>query len=168
MKKFVFSLFVAVFVALSTSVGYAENWQWISSNNECAYFFDKLFIHYNIKHDPLDYSKTTIDTTKISFWEKTFYTERGAKIAAEAFKDFHFFTLHHSISYRTYSIPDRSETTHIISFYDKDGNKIQEYHNDFVYEIQPNTWGDMMFKTICNYASEHHDELEKNAYDYSF
>lgn len=75
MKKF-FSLctFVALYFILSASVVFAANWQWITSNEEYGYFFDTETIQFGVKLNSVTPVKKGIDTDRILFWEKIFFT----------------------------------------------------------------------------------------------
>lgn len=163
MKKFVFSLFVAVFVALSTSVGYAANWKWIASSDTHGYFFDTESIRYGIT---LSYKtmRDELDTRRIAYWLKVVYTDESSAEFAQIVGNDLYRSITYSIASQNISIPNNSITTHSITFYDKDGKIIDAYKKDFFEEIIPDSYGYTISETIRNYAKEHHDEVVRNTY----
>lgn len=163
MKKF-FSLctFVALYFILSSSVVFAANWQWITSNEEYGYFFDTETIQFGVKLNSVTPVKKGIDTDRILFWEKIFFTQEGANSVVKLFNDDRFYSLDHCISQITYSIPERTETIHLLVFYDKNGNIIQDVRKDHTEKIILDSYGDFVFKSICSYAKEHRLEISAN------
>ena len=152
MKKFMFSLLIATFVVLSSSISYAANWQWINSTDEIGYFFDTETIHYGL-------SKSGIDKTKIVCWEKQVYTQKGADGLADSTKDSSLHDLDYSIDLKIYSIPDRSFILHSMIGYDHNGKILYDYTYDRFFLIIPDSNAEYIFETILDYARLHHDEL---------
>ena len=138
MKKFVFSLFIAALVALSSSVSHAANWQWIGSNDEVGCFFDK---------------------TKIVCWEKAVFTQKGADLMAEQAEDPRLHHLDHVIALKYYLLPRHSYILRHITFFDHDDNVISslDYKKEIL--IIPDSKDDYIFISIRDYARRHHDEL---------
>ena len=157
MRK-IFSLcaFVVLYFLFSTSVAFAANWQWITSNDEFGYFFDTETIQFGVKLNSISPIKKGIDTDKILFWEKVFFTQEGANTVVKSLNDDRFYSL------ITYSIPERTQTIHLLVFYDKNGNIIQDVRKDHTEKIILDSYGDFVFKSICSYAKEHRLEISAN------
>ena len=162
MKKKVLSLLIAAFVVLSSSISYAANWQWVLSDDEYGYFFDTETIHFGVKLNSVSPIKKSIDKNKILFWEKIFFTQKGANSVAISFKDVRFQSLDHCLSQMTYSIPDRTTTYHLLVFYDKDGNIIEEARKEHTEKILPDSNGEHVFNIICLYTKNHDLEVSAN------
>ena len=152
MKKFVFSLFIAALVALSSSVSHAANWQWIGSNDEVGCFFDTETIRYGLQ-------KSGVNKTKIVCWEKAVFTQKGADLMAEQAEDPRLHHLDHVIALKYYLLPRHSYILRHITFFDHDDNVISslDYKKEIL--IIPDSKDDYIFISIRDYARRHHDEL---------
>ena len=152
MKRLVFSLFVAAFVALSTSVGYAANWKWVTSNDEVGYFFDTETIRYRL-------SKSDIDETEIVCWGKAVYTQKGADLMANQAEEPRLHGLDCVIVLKYYSLPRHSYILRHIAFFDRNGNIIHSLDYNKEIPIVPDSKEEYIFNSIRDYARRHHDEL---------
>lgn len=164
MKKQVFSLLIAVFVALSTSVGYAFTWKWVCSDEQEGLFFDIDKIRFE-----LDYSDQNtppkIDPYRITVWEKTVVTQDGANRLGEITKDNRLNNVDHILSLETFSVSNRTITIHTRNYYDRDGNFIRASDYGRTYKIDYGTWTSKLFTAILEYTITHRDELIRNAYE---
>ena len=152
MKKLVFSLLIAAFVALSTSVGYTANWQWIGSDDEIGCFFDIDTIRYAS-------SKSGVDESRIVCWEKLVYTQKGADDMSSLVKDSRLHDLDYSLELKIYSIPDHSFILRSMTGYDHNGKILYDYTYDKFFLIKPDSRAEYIFETVRDYARRHHDEL---------
>lgn len=164
MKKHVFSLLIAAFVALSTSVGYAFTWKWVYSDEYEGLFFDIDKIRFE-----LDYSDQNtppkIDPYRITVWEKTVVTQAGANRLSELTKDNRLSKLDHILSLETFSVSNRTITIHTRDYYDRDGNFIRSSDQGQTYKIDYGTWTSKLLTDILEYTITHRDELIRNAYE---
>lgn len=153
MKRLVFSLFVAAFVALSTSVGYAANWQWVNSNDEIGYFFDTETIRYELK------TNGAVDAKKITFWEKQVFTQTAVEKMTTNMNDQSLKTLSYVLCSKTFNLIERSYTTHEMIFYDHDGYIMWRSKKEGTEHITPDSLGEEVFIAVSDYAHRHYDEL---------
>lgn len=165
MKKQVFSLLIAAFVALSTSVGYAANWKWIESDERFGFFVDTDTIHYEL-YPGFGNEPRKIDTSKVSFWLKTYITPEAANAMAEALNNHQLRDVSYIISYNTISFTDKTMTKNDATVYGNNNYAIptSDHGEKRTYTITPDTSGEMIFLFIKSYAKEHSAELARNAY----
>lgn len=150
MRK-IFSLctFAALFFLFSANVVFAATWNWIGSNDEIDYFFDKDTIRYELK------SNREINEKKIIVWEKEVFTQATAQEADSNRK------ISYILFLKTYDLTDRTYVTHEMVFYNRD-NKIiwhEKFENTEKKSIIPDSLGERVLATICDYALWHHDEF---------
>lgn len=153
MKKFMFSLLIATFVVLSSSISYAANWQWVNSNDEVGYFFDTETIRYELKFND------AVDTKKITFWEKLVFTQAAVEKMTENMNDQSLKTLSYILSSKTFNLIERSYTTHETIFYDYNGDIMWRSKKEKTDHITPDSFGEDVFIAVSDYARRHHDEL---------
>ena len=165
MKKQVFSLLIAVFVALSTSVSYAANWKWIDSDERLGFFVDTDTIHYEL-YPSFGNEPKKIDTTKVTYWLKTYFTQESANAMADALNNPRLRDVSFMISRETISFTDRTNIEHELILYDKNSYVIPspKPREKRIRIITPDTMGEMIFMFIKAYAKEHSAELARNAY----
>lgn len=150
MKRFVFSLFVAALVILSSSISHAANWQWIDSNDKVGYFFDSDTIRYEKKLF-VQKGESPIDFTQVTCFVKQVFTQ-------EAIKDI-YPGLDHMVKLYTFSLSNRTITHQETTCYDQRGVVLSRDTKISSSNIIPDTWGESMFNSIRDYARRHHDEL---------
>lgn len=166
-SKIVFSLFIAALVALSTNVGYAENWKWINSNEILGFSVDTDTIHYEL-YPSLGNERKKLDTSKVTYWLKIYFTPDSANAMAETFNNPLLQNIAFMISHETISFQDRTKTVHELILYDTNGYVIpsSEPSKKPVNPIEPGTTSETIFMFIKAYAKEHNAELALNAYGY--
>ncbi|MFC2343378.1 MAG: hypothetical protein ACFNWW_05775 [Negativicutes bacterium] len=167
MKKIVFSLFIAALVALSTNIGYAANWKWITSDGILGFFVDTDTIHYEL-YPSLGNEREKIDTSKVTYWLKIYFPPESAKKMAEVsnnplLRNMAFMTAHETISFQ-----DRTNIVHELILYDTNGYVIpsSKPNKKPVNPIEPGTTSETIFMFMKAYAKEHSAELALNAYGY--
>ena len=154
MKKFVFSLLIATFVVLSSSISYAANWQWVTSDDLYGIFFDTDTIRY------LSTPDSPIDETTIICWEKYIHTQKAADKIATAMEDPSLRNLKHTIELKAYSLSERRYIIIKVAGYGHDGKLLFEIDGSKKpLLIYPDSRAEALYKSIRDYASRHHDEL---------
>lgn len=167
MKKIMISLFIAVFVVLSTNVGYAEHWKWIDYNGILSFYIDTDTIHYEL-YPSLGNERKKLDTSKVTYRLKTYFPADIANEMAETFENPLLQNLAFTISHETISFQDRTQTIHELILYDTNGYVIpsSEPSQKTVNPIEQGTISEAIFMSIKAYAKDHSAELALNAYGY--
>lgn len=169
MKKLVLFLFVTVFFVLSANVGYAgATWEELSKNEKSTIYFNFDDIHYELKTDPLDSSKKTVDTTKITCWTKEVFTKEGAEEYAKHAGDSRFNELDHVLALITYEPSKNTMTYRRCIYYNQNGDILNDDKIKMVIKVPPDSRGTIIVYGISFYAELFHDKLVHNSRFYDF
>ena len=90
-----------LFLLLLSNTAFAANWQWVDSDDECGWFIDTDNMRYELTQSIYP----TVDTSRITFWEKIFYTQAGANEFAKRVNDWRYRDLAYSLDLQTISLP---------------------------------------------------------------
>lgn len=154
---------IAVFLLLTSTMTYAANWQWVTSNDKNGFFFDTEDIHYELKYYRSS-SKPAADLEKITCWVKAVFTEESAADFARHSKNDRHYDLSHILYLYTFSLPDKTATVHEVAFYDNNGQLIESFSKTTSSKILPESHLEWIFKSVKEYARTHFDELLEHTY----
>ena len=162
MKKLIGIFFITLCFLLLSNTALATNWQWVDSNDKHGWFFDTDTIHYEIAQGLYP----SVDTSRITFWEKIFYTQAGANEFAKKVNDWRYRDLAYSLDLQTISLRDKTYTILAAYYYRKDGSLIKSEEECYdILQIVPETFGEAVFLAVRDYARTHHAQLIRNAYN---
>ncbi|EFF65336.1 hypothetical protein HMPREF7545_1707 [Selenomonas noxia ATCC 43541] len=169
MKKLVLFFVITIFVMLSANVGYAEaTWEKLSETEKSTIYFNLDDIHYELKNDPMEHSKKTVDTTKITYWEKEVFTKEGAEEYAKRVGDSRFNELDYALTLQTYDIIQNTVTYRRFIYYNQRGDILNDDKINMVIKITPDSRGTVVAYGISFYAELFHDKLVHNSRFYDF
>ena len=150
-----------LFLLLLSSTAFATNWQWVDSDDECGWFIDTDNMRYELTQSIYP----TVDTSRITFWEKIFYTQAGANEFAKRVNDWRCRDLAYSLDLQTISLRDKTCIIFATYYYRKDGSLIKAEEEGYdILQIVPETFGEAVFFAVRDYARTHHAQLVRNAY----
>lgn len=171
--KRIAQILVAAVVFLSHGIVSAANWEWITSDDRVGYFFDADTIHYELEYNTYQ-NKYTPNSTKITYWIKTIFTQKGANEEAKRTNDDKMHSLYFTISLETISLSESTYTLHRILYYNHTGHVIDSMNIDPIANLIPSylqtekfipgTQSEVIFNAVRDYARSHHDDLVRNAY----
>ena len=153
-----------LFFLLLSNTAFAANWYWIDSDDKTGCFFDMDTIRYELAQSGYPY-RTSVDTSKITCWEKTVYTQIGARDFATALDDWRLSELAYNLTFETFSLRNKTITVYASYYYREDGSLI--YMDEGVwgpYQVIPESRGEDVFLAVRDYARTHHAQLIRNAY----
>lgn len=164
MKKLTGIFCITFCFLLLSNTAFAANWQWVISDNKFGWFFDTDAIHYELTQ-PLYSDKPTVDVTLVTFWLKTVCTPEGANELAKIANDQRYRSVAYSVMLKTMSLRHKTYIIRQIAFYDKNGNIIESGKGGYINHIIPGSYDDAVFFAVRDYASAHHNQLIRNAYN---
>lgn len=164
MKKLTGIFFITLCFLFMFSTAFATSWQWVTSDNKYGWFFDTDTIHYELTYPPYS-DKPIVDVTLVTFWLKTVCTPEGANELAKIANDQRYRSVAYSVMLKTMSLCHKTYIIRQIAFYDKNGNIIESGKGGYINHIIPGSYDDAVFFAVRDYASAHHNQLIRNAYN---
>ncbi len=155
------SILTLMFVVLLSCTAFAANWAWIDSNDKIGFFFDSNTIKYASYHD-IHSNKTIPIKNTICFWQKTIYTPEAANQAADKTGLEEWRNVSYVIEYVILDKQNKCLSTNYSTFYDHDGNVIEQSAATHTSRVIPDTMGESVYEVITTYAKNNDSSLERN------
>ena len=151
--KTVFRLTILMLVTLVLSSGstFAATWRWVGSDDKTGFFYDTDEICFGKKPQNNVWGVAP-DFTRVICWTKTVYTPGEAAQYAEAIRDSRYYRLGYVISLVTFSIPNKTYTSHSSTYYSTEGDVIDSSDYEYTLNILPDSWGEALYDDIVDYA----------------
>ena len=154
------SILVMAFMVLFSCSAFAENWQWVDSNDSVGFFFDSDSVKYQTY---TDFSTNGIKYNRLvkSYWVKIVYTQKGADELAKDMEDESFKNV--SVSIEKWTSNKESITSEFIRDYNSDGNLI--YSSDTADEepIIPESFGKEVVDAVNLFCFANDDQVVRNS-----
>lgn len=150
-----------LFLLLLSSTAFAETWQWVDSDDRIGWFFDTDAIHYELTQS----AYPSVDTSRITFWEKNVYTQIAANEFAKETNDWCLRDLAYVLTLQTISLRHKTRTI-LASYYYRENGSLIYSDEGFcdTFRVVPETFGEEVFLAVRDYARTHHAQLVRNAY----
>lgn len=164
MKKLPGIFFITLCFLFTFSTAFATSWQWVISSDKYGWFFDTDAIHYEMTQG----FYPSVDTSRITYWEKQVYTPASANEFAEQTGDWRLRNLAYMLTLKTISLRDKTRTAFVAYYYNGDGDVICSDEYLYIYgseTIVPETFGEEVFFAVRDYARTHHAQLIRNTYN---
>jgi len=163
MKKQVFSLLIAAFVVLSSSISYAANWILVYGNDEIKFYFDADSICYGLKFSESE-NDYIIDSTKISYYEKGVFSQDIASANDDYDNTIPGMNINSWIFSKTVSLDAKSFVYNNYRGYDINGKLVYHRNKKIKSDFSPNSIESGILTTVIEYAHRHHDKVVDNTY----
>lgn len=154
------SILVMAFMVLFSCSAFAENWQWVDSNDSVGFFFDSDSVKYQTY---TDFSTNGIKYNRLvkSYWVKIVYTQKGANELAEDMEDESFKNV--SFSIEKWTSNKESITNEFIRDYNNEGRLI--YINNTACEepIIPESFGKEVVDAVNMFCFANDDQVIRNS-----
>jgi len=155
------SILTLALMLLLNCTAFAANWAWIDSNDKTGFFFDTDTIKYSSYHSVPSNKIISIKNT-ICFWEKMVYTSEAANHVADQTGEEKWRNVAYVVSYVSLDKEGKYLSVSDSTFYNQNGDVIDQSANTSTARIIPGTMGDSIYQVITNYAKNNDFLVEWN------
>ncbi len=147
--KRILLLVMSIMILFSGSV-FAENWQWVDSNDSVGFFFDKDSVKYDIMPALFVGQKEQIHRDIKNCWVKVAYTAKSASELAKSYDDDSFNSVSYSLE--KWTMYKERIAVEFVAYYDNDGNTVYSSYVNNSSLIVPGSFGESVCIAVNSYC----------------